>query len=145
EYGPKLPQSAEDKARVANVLAEARKEAPAKSTEKWGILGLMGVNQSLTSIDDSVRSPYMPYGLAGIIFGASIVFFAYIGFDAISTQAEEARNPPRTLPIAILASLVILTLLYIGVAVVITGMVPYYEISSEAAVASAFRQKAGQG
>jgi APA family basic amino acid/polyamine antiporter len=102
----------------------------------------MGLNQKLESIDDAVRSPFMPYGLAGIIFGASIVFFAYIGFDAISTQAEEAKRPQRDVPIAILASLVLCTLLYIGVAAVITGMIPYPEISSEAAVAAAFRQKA---
>ncbi|HEY7155448.1 MAG TPA: amino acid permease [Gemmataceae bacterium] len=145
EYGPALPENDADKALVEKVLARAKEKAPAKATEKWGILGLMGLNQKLASIDDSVRSPFMPYGLAGIIFGASIVFFAYIGFDAVSTQAEEAIKPHRDVPIAILASLVICTLLYIGVAAVITGMVPYYEISSEAAVASAFRQKAGQG
>ncbi len=102
----------------------------------------MGLNQKLESIDDSVRSPYMPYGLAGIIFGASIVFFAYIGFDAISTQAEEAKRPQRDVPLAILASLIICTVLYIGVSAVLTGMMPYPEISSEAAVAAAFRQRA---
>jgi APA family basic amino acid/polyamine antiporter len=142
EQGPKLPQKEEDKTQVAAILATAREEAPAKATEKWGILGLMGLNQKLESIDDSVRSPFMPYGLAGIIFGASIVFFAYIGFDAISTQSEEARRPARDVPIAILASLVLCTVLYIGVALVMTGMVPYPEISSEAGVAAAFRQKA---
>ncbi|HEY7309690.1 MAG TPA: amino acid permease [Gemmataceae bacterium] len=145
EYGPALAQNGDDKALVEKVLARAKEKAPAKATDKWGILGLLGLNKKLELIDDSVRSPFMPYGLAGIIFGASIVFFAYIGFDAVSTQAEEARNPHRTVPIAILASLVICTLLYIGVAAVITGMVRYPEISSEAAVASAFRQKAGQG
>ena len=142
EYGPKLPQNPQDKAEVATILAQAREEAPSKATEKWGILGLLGLNQKLESIDDSVRSPFMPYGLAGIIFGASIVFFAYIGFDAISTQSEEAKRPSRDVPIAILASLVICTVLYIGVALVMTGMVPYPEISSEAGVAAAFRQKA---
>ncbi|HTU16441.1 MAG TPA: amino acid permease [Gemmataceae bacterium] len=142
EFGPKLPKTATDKALVAKVLARAREKAPEKATEKWGILGLMGLNQKLESIDDAVRSPFMPYGLAGIVFGASIVFFAYIGFDAISTQAEEAKLPQRDVPIAILASLVLCTVLYIGVAAVITGMIPYPEISSEAAVAAAFRQKA---
>ena len=83
----------------------------------------------------------MPYGLAGIIFGASIVFFAYIGFDAISTHAEEAKKPQRDVPIAILASLVLCTVLYIGVAAVITGMVPYPKIDPEAAVAAAFTVK----
>ena len=142
EYGPKLPQSGEDRKDVAAVLAQAREEAPSKATENWGILGLIGLNKNLESIDDSVRSPFMPYGLAGIIFGASIVFFAYIGFDAISTQSEEARRPSRDVPIAILSSLVLCTILYIAVASVMTGMVPYPEISSEAGVAAAFRQKA---
>lgn len=142
DFGSKVPRDAAERQRVDEVLAEAKREAPAKATEKWGILGLIGLNQKLESIDDSVRSPYIPYGLAGIIFGASIVFFAYIGFDAISTQSEEARLPQRDVPIAILASLVLCTFLYIGVAAVMTGMVPYPEISSEAGVAAAFRQKA---
>jgi amino acid transporter len=142
DFGPKLPQTDVDKALVAKVLAGSKEKAPGKATEKWGILGLMGLNQKLEAIDESVRSPFMPYGLGGIIFGASIVFFAYIGFDAISTQAEEAKNPQRDVPIAILASLVICTVLYIGVAAVITGMVPYPDISSEAAVAAVFNQKA---
>lgn len=142
-FTPQLPKSDKDKMLIKGVLRRAKEQAPAKSTEKWGILGLMGLNQRLESIDESVRSPFMPYGLAGIVFGASIVFFAYIGFDAISTQAEEAKKPQRDVPIAILASLVLCTLLYIGVAAVITGMVPYPEMSNEeAAVAAAFRQKA---
>jgi amino acid transporter len=146
EFGASLPKTAEDQALVKEVLKLAKQKAPEKSTDKWGVLGLMGLNQKLESIDDAVRSPFMPYGLAGIVFGASIVFFAYIGFDAISTQAEEAKRPQRDVPIAILASLILCTLLYIGVAAVITGMMPYPEISSEAAVAAAFRQKAaGQG
>jgi APA family basic amino acid/polyamine antiporter len=146
QYGPQLPQSAEDKKQVAEILAAARAEAPSKATEKWGLLGLVGLNQKLEAIDESVRSPFMPYGLAGIIFGASIIFFAYIGFDAISTQSEEAKQPARDVPLAILASLVICTILYIGVALVMTGMVPYPDISPEAGPAAAFRQKAaGQG
>jgi amino acid transporter len=143
KYGDDLPKTDADRALVAKLLAQAKEKAPSKSTEKWGILGLVGLNKQLESIDDRVRSPFIPYGLAGIIFGASIVFFAYIGFDAISTQAEEARNPQRDVPLAILASLILCTALYIGVAAVITGMVPYPDISSEAAVAAAFRQ-AGQ-
>jgi amino acid transporter len=145
KYTAKLPKTDKDKLLVEGVLRRAREKAPEKATEKWGILGLMGLNRKLESIDDAVRSPFMPYGLAGIVFGASIVFFAYIGFDAISTQAEEAKKPQRDVPIAILASLVLCTLLYIGVAAIITGMMPYPEISSEAAVAAAFRQKAGGG
>src|SRR5260370_14957515 len=91
----------------------------------------------------------MPFGLGGIIFGASIGFFAYIGFDAISTQCEEAKTPQRDVPIGILASLVICTVLYIAVAAVLTGMVPYPDINPKAAVASAFtikgEEKGGSG
>ena len=61
-------------------------------------------------------SPFAPYGWSGIMTGAAVVFFAYIGFDAVSTTAEEAKNPSRDLPIGIIASLVICTLLYLIVA-----------------------------
>src|SRR5208283_4066719 len=127
KYGKDLPQTPEQKAEVEELLTTVRKEAPGKATAKWGILGLVGLNQVLEKIDDSVRSPFMPYGLSGIMLGASIVFFAYIGFDAVSTHSEEARNPQRDVPIGILASLAICTVLYIAVSAVITGMEPYPE------------------
>lgn len=69
--------------------------------------------------------PFMPYGWQGIFTGAAIVFFAYIGFDAVSTAAEEVRNPQKDLPIGIIGSLSISTLLYIAVSVVLTGIVSY--------------------
>ncbi len=72
--------------------------------------------------------PFAPNGFAGIMSGASIIFFAYIGFDAVSTTAEEAKNPQRDLPIAMISSLVICTILYIAVTVVLTGMVPSNEL-----------------
>ncbi|WP_445256624.1 amino acid permease [Nocardioides aurantiacus] len=78
------------------------------------------------------------YGVLGIVSGASIVFFAYIGFDVVATTAEEARNPQRDLPKGIIGSLVICTVLYVAVALVITGMVRYDKINPEAALASAF-------
>src|SRR3954447_13787428 len=78
------------------------------------------------------------FGISGIVAGASIVFFAYIGFDVVATTAEEARNPQRDLPRGIIASLVICTILYIAVALVITGMVPFAQIDPKAALASAF-------
>src|SRR5712664_4020861 len=84
-------------------------------------------------------TPFMPQGFAGVGAAAAIVFFAYIGFDAISTTAEEAKNPQRDLPIGIIASLSICTLLYIGVAAVLTGMVPWREVNIEAPIARAFQ------
>jgi len=69
--------------------------------------------------------PFAPNGWNGIWTGAALVFFAYIGFDAISTTAEEARNPKRDLPIGMIASLIVSTVLYIGVALVLTGVVKY--------------------
>ena len=78
------------------------------------------------------------FGIGGIVAGASIVFFAYIGFDVVATTAEEARNPQRDLPRGIIASLVICTILYVAVALVITGMVPFAQIDPKAALASAF-------
>jgi basic amino acid/polyamine antiporter, APA family len=104
--------------------------------------------------------PFAPFGLTGISFfghtlfgqtgpggepvgmlaGAAIVFFAYIGFDSVSTHAEEARNPSRDVPIGIIVSLVLCTFLYIAVAAVLTGMVPYNQINIDAPVSDAFRQ-----
>ncbi len=134
----KLPQTPEDKARVGLVMAKVGEEAPKKRLEKWGILSLVGLDRWLGNIDDSVRSPFAPYGLSGIMLGASIVFFAYIGFDAISTHSEEARRPQRDVPIGILASLAICTVLYIATSAVITGMVRYPDINQKASVAAAF-------
>src|SRR6478609_2377657 len=78
------------------------------------------------------------FGIGGIFAGAALVFFAYIGFDVVATTAEEAKNPQRDLPIGIIASLIICTILYCAVALVITGMVKYDQIDPKAALASAF-------
>jgi len=83
-------------------------------------------------------SSFAPFGFSGIGAAAAYVFFAYIGFDAVSTTAQEAKNPQRDLPIGIIASLFICTLLYIGVAAVLTGMVPWREVNIEAPIAQAF-------
>ena len=94
--------------------------------------------------------PFAPYGYGGLfssgdpkgmLAGAALVFFAYIGFDSVSTHAEEARNPQRDVPIAILLSLAICTVLYIAVSAVLTGMVPYNQIDIHAPVSNAFIQR----
>src|SRR5438552_1706468 len=85
--------------------------------------------------------PFLPFGWHGVMQGASYVFFAYIGFDSVSTHAEEARNPQRDVPIGIITSLALCTVLYILVAAVLTGMVPYTEINIDAPVAGAFASR----
>ena len=89
------------------------------------------------SVDTANWTPFMPYGFDGVGAAAAIVFFAYVGFDAVSTTAEEARNPQRDLPIGIIASLSLCTLLYIAVAAVLTGLIPYTKIDIHAPVAEA--------
>ena len=104
--------------------------------------------------------PFAPYGLTGVswfgrtlfgqtglggeplgmLAGAAMIFFAYIGFDSVSTHAEEARKPQRDVPIGIIASLIICTILYIAVSAVLTGMVPYDKINIDAPVSDAFNQ-----
>jgi APA family basic amino acid/polyamine antiporter len=105
-------------------------------------------------------TPFAPFGMTGVSFfgntlfgqtdaggapvgmmaGAAIIFFAYIGFDSVSTHAEEARDPRRDVPIGIIASLLICTVLYIAVVAVLTGMVPYDRLSVDAGVSDAFKQ-----
>ena len=87
---------------------------------------------------------YGHYGISGILRAAGVVFFAYIGFDAVSTAAQEAKNPQKDMPYGILVSLVICTVLYILVGLVMTGIVPYPELNDAAPVAVAVN-KAGSG
>jgi len=82
-----------------------------------------------THLNPANYHPFAPNGFTGIHQGAAIVFFAYIGFDAISTAAEETRNPQRNLPIGILGGLAICTLIYVVVGAVLTGMVPYKQLA----------------
>jgi APA family basic amino acid/polyamine antiporter len=89
---------------------------------------VMGV----THINKANYLPFAPNGFTGIHQGAAIVFFAYIGFDAISTAAEETKNPQRNLPIGILGGLAICTVIYIVIGAVLTGMVPYSELGKTA-------------
>ena len=80
----------------------------------------------------------MAFGWGGVIAGASLVFFAYIGFDVVATTAEETKRPQRDLPIGIIATLIICTVLYCAVALVVTGMVSYKDLDPAAALANAF-------
>jgi len=111
-------------------------------------------------IDPKNWTPFAPFGLTGVSFfgttlfgqtgpgghpvgmlaGAAVIFFAYIGFDSVSTHAEEARNPKRDVPIGIITSLILCTVLYIAVSAVLTGMVPYNQIDIDAPVSNAFAQ-----
>jgi len=121
------------------------------------VLFVIGVGAFYINPDN--WTPFAPYGYSGVSFfgqpvwgvvqegkpvgmlaGAAIIFFAYIGFDSVSTHAEEARNPRRDVPIAIIGSLLICTVLYIAVAGVLTGMVNYKDLEESAPVADAFRQ-----
>lgn len=94
---------------------------------------LVGVSK----VNPSNWVPFLPYGFKGVMTGAAIVFFAYIGFDAVSTAAEETKNPQRNMPIGIILSLAICTLLYLMVAAVLTGMVSYKQLNHPAPVAHA--------
>jgi APA family basic amino acid/polyamine antiporter len=103
------------------------------------VLFVIGVGSYF--IDPSHWRPFLPYGWKGVADGAALIFFAYIGFDSVSTHAEEAKNPARDVPIGILASLAVCTVLYIAVAAVVTGMVPYPDIPLDAPIAGVFAQK----
>ncbi len=83
--------------------------------------------------------PFLPFGVKGVASGAAIVFFAYIGFDAVATAAEECKNPNRDLPIGILGSLAVCTVLYIAVSAVLTGAVPYSQLNTSEPMAYALR------
>jgi APA family basic amino acid/polyamine antiporter len=97
------------------------------------------VGAGLTAINADNYTPFAPNGFTGIHQGAAIVFFAYIGFDAISTAGEETRNPQRNLPIGILGGLAICTLIYVIVGAVLTGMVPYQQLAVADPLAEALK------
>jgi APA family basic amino acid/polyamine antiporter len=106
---------------------------------------LLFVAFGVWAIDGANWTPFIPpntgqfghFGWSGILQASGIIFFAYIGFDAVSTAAQEAKNPQRDMPVGIMVSLLICTLLYVAVAAVLTGMVPYAELNSPAPVAVA--------
>jgi len=97
------------------------------------------IGAGLMAITPANYTPFAPNGFTGIHQGAAIVFFAYIGFDAISTAGEETRNPQRNLPIGILGGLAICTLIYVIVGAVLTGMVPYQQLAVADPLAEALK------
>ena len=110
---------------------------------KLAVLALFLV-LGVTAFDSDNLSPFTPEGTDGVVTAAAVIFFAYIGFDAVSTSGEETRNPSRDLPIAIVGSLVIATLLYIVVAVVAVGALPFEELAgAEAPLATVLDEGAG--
>jgi amino acid transporter len=109
-------------------IREAKWSANAMTILKLGII-LLVIFLGATYVNPDNWSPFAPNGAAGVLKGVSAVFFAYIGFDALATTAEEAKNPSRDLPRAMILSLIICTVLYIALALVITGMVSYTQLN----------------
>ncbi len=106
---------------------------------KVGVL-LLIITAGVFYVDPKNWSPFAPHGLTGVLKGVSAVFFAYIGFDAISTTAEECRDARRDLPRAILLALIITTVLYILISLVLTGLVPYHQLGVGDPLAYAFER-----
>jgi APA family basic amino acid/polyamine antiporter len=109
-----------------------------------GSAGAVGEASSPSLLQDLGFSPGS-FGVSGIFTGAALVFFAFIGFDIVATAAEETKNPQRDMPIGILGSLGICTVLYVAVSIVITGMVKYTDIKVKAPLAEAFRSVGQSG
>jgi APA family basic amino acid/polyamine antiporter len=143
---------------IVGIEASARFNAAMVVVKLATVLFVIGVGAF--HVDPRNWHPFAPYGMTGVVLfgktlfghvdaggrpvgmlaGAALAFLAYLGFDAVSTQSEEARRPQRDVPIGILASLLICTLLYMGVIAVLTGMVPYDQLDLNAPLANAFAQ-----
>jgi APA family basic amino acid/polyamine antiporter len=124
--GALLVVGVKDSARVNNAIAFI----------KIGAI-LIFIVAALPHVQASYWTPFTPFGWTGVLSGASLIFFAYIGFDAISTAGEEARNPGRDMPIAILASLAVCTAIYILVSGLLTAIAPYQTLNVSSPVAQA--------
>ncbi len=144
---------------VHGVRESARFNAVMVAVKLAVILFVIGVGAFY--VDPANWRPFAPYGWSGValfghtlfgqsapdgapvgvLAGAAIMFFAYLGFDAVSTQAEETRRPQRDVPFGIVMSLLVCTVLYIAVAAVLTGMVPYHRLDINAPVSDAFAQR----
>jgi APA family basic amino acid/polyamine antiporter len=115
---------------VIGIRESARANAVMVGVKLVAILFFIAAGMAYVKPDN--WTPFAPYGWSGIMAAGAVVFFAYIGFDAVSTTAEEAKNPKRDLPIGIIASLVICTLLYLSVSLVLAGIVPVVEYRASA-------------
>lgn len=102
---------------------------------------LVFVFGAAATVDPTNYSPFLPNGFQGLLTGAAIVFFTYIGFDAVSTAGEETINPQRNLPIGIVGTLVVCAVLYVSVALVLTGMAPWNTLGNAAPVVNALEDK----
>lgn len=109
---------------------------------KLAVVGLFIV-LGVSHVEPANWTPFMPYGWSGVFTGASIIFFAYIGFDAVATAAEEVKDPQKDLPRGIILSLIICTVLYIAVSAILTGMVPYLQFKETAAPVAFALQSVG--
>ncbi len=118
---------------AVGVHASARFNAAMVLVKLLAIAVFIGV--AAFNVNPANWQPFMPFGWEGVMAGAALIFFAYIGFDAVSTAAEEAVEPQRNLPIGILASLGICTVIYIAVAGLLTGIVPYTSLNVPSPVA----------
>src|SRR6476469_5259690 len=114
---------------VVGVRESARFNAAMVAIKLAAVLFFIAVGA--TYVKPENWSPFMPYGFPGVMTGAAVVFFAYIGFDAVSATAEAAKNPKRDLPIGIIASLIICTLLYLIVAAILSGIVPVVQYKND--------------
>jgi APA family basic amino acid/polyamine antiporter len=143
---------------VKGISESANFNAAMVAVKVAAVIFVIGVGAFYINPENWTRN-FAPYGWTGLSFfgipilgqvnqggapvgalaGAAIIFFAYIGFDSVSTHAEEAKNPQRDVPIGIIASLLICTVFYIAVVAVLTGMVPYDQINKDAGVSSAFK------
>ncbi|MCR8659011.1 amino acid permease [Paenibacillus endoradicis] len=95
---------------------------------KVGVI-LLFIGVGIFYVEPANWQPFMPFGVSGVLSGTSLVIFAYLGFDAVSSAAEEVINPRRNMPIGIIGSLVICSLLYVTVSLVLTGLVPYTKLN----------------
>lgn len=131
---------------IVGIKESARLNAGMVFIKLLAIVIFIGV--AIFHVQPANWSPFMPFGwfevidgkTVGVLAGASLVFFAYVGFDAVSTAVEEAKNPQRDVPIGILASLVFCTLIYIVVSGLLTGVIPYGDLNVSSPVAFALQQ-----